>query len=83
MDWKRLSLPPSFQQVRHVLHVLKDHDTIAVGRAAFCNRNHLFLKGKRLEAISKPQIAFDGKARADEKAQHTWEYVSILKRFST
>jgi hypothetical protein len=25
----------------------------------------------------------DGKARADEKAQHTREYVSILKRVST
>jgi hypothetical protein len=36
-----------------------------------------------LEAISKPQIAFEGKARADEKAQHTRQYVSILKRFST
>jgi hypothetical protein len=36
-----------------------------------------------LEAIAKPQIAFDDKARADEKAQHTREYVSILKRFST
>jgi hypothetical protein len=36
-----------------------------------------------LEAVAKPQIAFDGKARADEKAQHTREYVSILKRFST
>ena len=36
-----------------------------------------------MEALSKPQIALDGKARADEKAQHTREYVSILKRFST
>jgi hypothetical protein len=33
-----------------------------------------------LEAISKPQMAFEGKAKADEKAQHTREYVSILKR---
>ncbi len=32
------------------------------------------------EAISKPQMAFEGKAKADEKAQHTREYVSILKR---
>jgi hypothetical protein len=23
---------------------------------------------------------FESKAQADEKAQHTWEYVSILKR---
>ena len=37
----------------------------------------------RLEAISKPQIAFEGKAGADDKAQHTREYVSILKRPST
>jgi hypothetical protein len=25
-----------------------------------------------LEGVSKPQIAFEGKAKADEKAQHTW-----------
>ena len=36
-----------------------------------------------LEAISKSQIGFEGKARADDKAQHTREYVSILKRPST
>ena len=36
-----------------------------------------------LEVVSKPQIAPKIKARADEKAQHTWEYVSILKRFAT
>jgi hypothetical protein len=42
----------------------------------------LFLKyGSR--TISKPQIASDGMARADEKAHHICEYVSILKRFST
>ena len=35
------------------------------------------------EAILKPQIAFEGKAWADEKAQHTREYVSILKRPTT
>ncbi|MCK4729580.1 MAG: hypothetical protein KAT27_11685, partial [Desulfobacterales bacterium] len=29
------------------------------------------------------QIAFEGKAGADDKAQHTREYVSILKRPST
>ena len=29
---------------------------------------------------SKPQIAFESKAQADEKAQHTAKYVSILKR---
>jgi hypothetical protein len=26
---------------------------------------------------------FESKAEADEKAQHTFEYVSILKRFAT
>jgi hypothetical protein len=26
---------------------------------------------------------FESKAQADEKAQHTWGYVSILKRFAT
>jgi hypothetical protein len=36
-----------------------------------------------IEAISKPQIRFEGKAKAEEKAQHTREYVSILKRLST
>jgi hypothetical protein len=33
-----------------------------------------------LQAISKMQITFKDKARADEKAQHTWKYLSILKR---
>ena len=33
--------------------------------------------------VSKPQIRSKGKARVDEKAQHTWEYVSILKRLAT
>jgi hypothetical protein len=37
----------------------------------------------RIEAISKHQMAFEGKAKVDEKAQHTREYVSILKRLST
>ena len=36
-----------------------------------------------LEAVSKPQIALKGKAQADEKAEHTREYVSILKRPAT
>jgi hypothetical protein len=31
----------------------------------------------------KIQIAFESKAQADEKAQHTGEYVSILKRSAT
>jgi hypothetical protein len=35
-----------------------------------------------LQAISKMQITFKDKARADEKAQHTWEYESILKRLA-
>ena len=29
------------------------------------------------------QITFKDKARADEKAEHTCEYVSILKRLAT
>jgi hypothetical protein len=33
-----------------------------------------------VEVVSKCQIAFESKAQADEKAQHTSEYVSILKR---
>ena len=40
-------------------------------------------KKKNLEAVSKPQIRFEGKAQADEKAQHTQQYVSILKRSAT
>jgi hypothetical protein len=36
-----------------------------------------------LEVVSKRQIAFESKAQADEKAQHTWKYVSILKRLAT
>jgi hypothetical protein len=36
-----------------------------------------------LEVVSKPQIRFNGKAQADAKAQHTCEYVSILRRFAT
>jgi hypothetical protein len=35
-----------------------------------------------IQAVSKMQITFKDKARADEKAEHTWEYVSILKRFA-
>jgi hypothetical protein len=38
---------------------------------------------KKLQAISKMQITFKDKARADEKAQHTRKYVSILKRLAT
>jgi hypothetical protein len=36
-----------------------------------------------IQAISKMQITFKDKAQADEKAEHTWEYVSILKRLAT
>jgi len=36
-----------------------------------------------LEVVSKCQIAFESKAQADEKAQHTREYESILKRSAT
>ena len=36
-----------------------------------------------LEVVLKSQIMFESKAQADEKAQHTSEYVSILKRIAT
>jgi hypothetical protein len=36
-----------------------------------------------LKVVSKPQIMLESKAQADEKAQHTWQYVSILKRLAT
>jgi hypothetical protein len=35
------------------------------------------------EVVSKLHIAFESKAQADEKAQHTLKYVSILKRSAT
>jgi hypothetical protein len=47
------------------------------GQARFKVKNWI------LEAISKMQITFKDKARADEKAQHTREYVSILRRSAT
>jgi len=40
-------------------------------------------QSKTIEAISKPRIRSESKAQADEKAQHTREYVSILKRLAT
>jgi len=36
-----------------------------------------------LQSIKKMQITFKDKARADEKVEHPWEYVSILKRLAT
>jgi hypothetical protein len=42
-----------------------------------------YLRDRTLEVVSKPQIRLKGKAQADEKAQHTRQYVSILKRFAT
>jgi hypothetical protein len=33
--------------------------------------------------VSKSQIMFESKTQADEKAQHTFEDVSILKRLAT
>jgi len=36
-----------------------------------------------IEVVSKFQIMFESKAQADEKAQHTLKYVSILKRSAT
>jgi hypothetical protein len=36
-----------------------------------------------VEVVSKCPIAFESKAQADEKAQHTFKYVSILKRSAT
>jgi hypothetical protein len=35
------------------------------------------------EPFSKCQIRFKVKAQADEKAQHTWTYVSILRKTPT
>ncbi|MGD8266962.1 MAG: hypothetical protein PVF55_02265 [Desulfobacterales bacterium] len=36
-----------------------------------------------LEAVSELQIAYEGKAQPDEKAQHIHRYVSILKKAVT
>jgi hypothetical protein len=35
------------------------------------------------EAVSNPQIAPKGKARAGLNTEHTWEYVSISRRLAT
>ncbi|MBC8247661.1 MAG: hypothetical protein H8E81_08745 [Deltaproteobacteria bacterium] len=35
------------------------------------------------KAVSKPQIMLKGKARVGGKAEHTREYVSILRRYTT
>jgi hypothetical protein len=35
-----------------------------------------------LEVVSKPQIRPKSKAQTDEKAEHTRQYVSILKRLA-
>jgi hypothetical protein len=35
------------------------------------------------QPVSKRQIALKDKARVDEKAEHTWEYMSILKKPAT
>jgi hypothetical protein len=40
-------------------------------------------RGSFLQPISKRQIAPKDKARADEKAEHTLAYVSILKKPAT
>jgi hypothetical protein len=42
-----------------------------------------FASPKSFRSGLKPQIIFESKAQADEKAQHTYEYVSILKRLAT
>jgi hypothetical protein len=49
----------------------------------FVVKQHLATSRKMREVVSKRQIAFESKAQADEKAQHTREYVSILKRSAT
>jgi len=35
------------------------------------------------EVVAKRQIMFESKAQTDGKAQHTSEYVSIMKRLAT
>jgi hypothetical protein len=42
-----------------------------------------FAENSSREVVSKSQIIFESKAQADEKAQHTFKYVSILKRSAT
>ena len=48
-----------------------------------CARRFLEVRLLAVEVVSKPRIAFESKAQADEKAQHTFKYVSILKRSAT
>jgi hypothetical protein len=42
-----------------------------------------YLRNPTIEAISEMQITFKDKARADEKAEHTRQYVSTLRRPAT
>ncbi|MBU0767916.1 MAG: hypothetical protein KJ687_02320, partial [Proteobacteria bacterium] len=61
-------------------------DALALKLSDFCNVEVQYFKfHTRInpQAISKVQITFKDKARVDEKVEHTWEYVSILKRLAT
>ena len=59
------------------------HHNLALLGEFFSTRKPFLEKNEILEVISKCQIAFESKAQADEKAQHTLKYVSILKRSAT
>jgi len=88
--WPNLCVGTAFQ----ILGVLEYACGLQRGPALSLNQNPIFVKASifqvvtefspkkysRLELISKLWIAFDGKASADEKAQHTREYVRILNR---
>ena len=63
----------TYMRVPDILHF------IISGRVVF--PQHLLKSYYKLS--QKIQITFKDKAQADEKAQHTWEYVSILRRAAT
>jgi len=64
-----------------------DHWRLPVAKRVFIiiaqDRNIVFRRDTGLsflQVVSKPQIAFEGKAQPDEKAEHIQSYVSILKK---
>jgi len=75
---KRLYGDDEIKNMREFFYVLFFLLSIGIRKA-----NPLMPQQIYLEAISKPRIRSESKAQADEKAQHTRKYVSILKRLAT
>ncbi len=75
-----LVVPLLIGVLMNIYFMMCDNDGLVKNQ--FFTRTHKGTK-KCIEAISKPRIRPESKAQADEKAQHTREYVSILKRLAT